>query len=233
MKIFDEYIKQTLNILESYEKKPLVDQGACLGLVKKSIFMMEKDMAVELGGYPKESINLILATSEMDFEEGVFMLGDADLTSSDHLSFGKVVLLLTEDIPDDKLYDFTQETLLKDVSLKFEDVMLRTSPAHYYTNLRISKKAMRNGFSFDKMASTVRAEFEKIPNVKKAQVLLIAGDSPVYRQLLPIAENVKEVTVALNHIFDGIDMDCGSCVWNELCDEVEGLRELHKSAQSR
>ena len=190
-------------------------------------------MAVELGGYPKESINLILASSDMDFDEGVFIIGDADLNGSDHLAFGKVVFLQTEDVADDKVYDFTQETLLKDVSLKFEDVMLRTSPAHYYTNLRISKKAMQNGFSFDRMASTVQAEFKKIPNVKKVQVILIAGDSPLYKQLLPVAENVKDVTVALNHIFDGIDMDCGSCMWNELCDEVEGLRELHKSAQSR
>ncbi len=233
MKIFDEHIKQTLDILESYEKKPLVKQGACLGLTKKSIFMMEKDLAVELGGYPKESINLIVGTSDMDFEEGVFIIGDANLNSSSHMSFGKVVFLQTEDVPDDKLYDFTQETLLKDASLRFEDVMLRTSPAHYYTNLRISKKAMQNGFDFDKMASTIQVEFESISSVKKAQVVLIAGDSPLYKQLLPVAESVKEVTVALNHIFDGIDMDCGSCAWSDLCDEVEGLRELHKTVGVR
>lgn len=228
MNIFDGYIKETLQILDTYEMKPLEKQGALLGLVKRPSFLMDKDTAVELGGYPKESVNLIVGTSDMEIEDGIFVIGDVSLDNKTHVSFGKAVLIQTEDFPDEKIYDFTQETLMTDTSLRFEDVMLRTSPKHYYTNLKVSKKAMANGFSFDKMAETVQAEFKKISGVKKVMVVLFAGNSPIYKQLLPIAENVKDVTVTLNHIFDGIDMDCGSCAWSDLCDEVEGLRELHK-----
>ena len=63
-------------------------------------------------------------------------------------------------------------------------------------------------------------------------MVLLEGDSPLYRQLIPIAEKVKDVTAALNTMFDGIDMDCGSCSLNEICDEVEGLRELHRKKRA-
>ncbi len=233
MNIFDGYIQETLNILKEYETLPLEKQGALLGLVNRTTFLMDKDTAVELGGYPKESVNLIVGTSDMEIEDGVFIVGDASLDNKTHISFGKVVLIQTEDFPEEEIYDFTQETLMKDTSLRFEGVMLRTSPKHYYTNLKVSKKAVANGFTLWKMGETVQAEFLRIPKVKKVKVVLIAGDSPLYKQLLPIAESVKEVTVTLNHIFDGIDMDCGSCAWSALCDEVEGLRELHKAVGSR
>lgn len=79
------------------------------------------------------------------------------------------------------------------------------------------------------MVRTICEQLCKVPGVKDAAVILLAGDSPVYKQLLPLAEKVKDVTAALNTMFDGIDMDCGSCSLNEICDEVEGLRELHRN----
>lgn len=233
MNIFDEYIKDTLQILDGYEMKPLEKQGALLELEKKTIFLMDKDTAFELGGYPKESVNLIVGTSETEIEDGIFFIGDMSTENKKHISFGKVVFIQTEAFPDDEIYDFTQKTLMTDTSLRFKDVMLRTSPKHYYTNLKVSKTALVNGFTFNKVAETVYEEFKKIPGVKHVKVVLIAGDFPLYKELLPIAEDVKDVTVTLNHIFDGIDMDCGSCAWSDLCDEVEGLRELHKSVGNR
>ena len=56
----------------------------------------------------------------------------------------------------------------------------------------------------------------------------IAGDSPLYRQLMPAAERVREITAALNTMFEGIEMDCGSCSMSPVCDEVEDLRRLHQ-----
>ncbi|MBR5290807.1 MAG: hypothetical protein IKU28_07460, partial [Erysipelotrichaceae bacterium] len=60
----------------------------------------------------------------------------------------------------------------------------------------------------------------------------IYGDHPAYKDLLPIAEDVKHVSSALNTIFNGLEMNCGSCNLNEICKEVEGLRELHQQMKS-
>ena len=29
------------------------------------------------------------------------------------------------------------------------------------------------------------------------------------------------------HIFDGLDADCGHCDFKKVCDEVEGMKEMH------
>lgn len=227
MNIFDEFITKTSDVIKPYEMKPLPMEGACLELAKNTSFVMDKDTALMLGGYPKESINLIISSSDSkEIKDGTFIIGSDSL--SHDVSFGKIVLLKTKDIPDDKIYDYTQSTLMKDTQMRFENVMNRTSPQNYYTNLKISKKAIADGFSFDRMAHTIHEEFLKLPEVLECMVILITGDSPIYKELIPLAENLKDVTVALNHIFDGIDMDCSSCSWSEICDEIEGLREMHR-----
>ena len=106
--------------------------------------------------------------------------------------------------------------------------MTRSSSRQYQMNLRIGRKAAEAGLGLDAMVRTMRQHFLQIPGVKDAAVILLVGDSPMYKELLPIAEKVKDVTSALNTMFEGIDMDCGSCSLNEICDEVEGLREMHR-----
>jgi len=232
MNIFDEKVLQTVEILKGETLKKL-DESECWEVNTKNTFLMDKDTQIELGGYPKESVNLIIPTSNLygltDIPGGTYIIGDeASFQEEKHASFGKIVLLETEDIDEEKLYDFTQKILLSDSRIFLNDVMLRQSSTHYNLNLRIGKKAMENRFSLGRMANTVFDAFVKLEEVKSAIVILLYGDSELYKGLLDVAEKVKGVTLTLNHIFDGIDMDCGSCVMSPVCDEVEGLREMHK-----
>lgn len=246
MKLFDKYVKEAAALLQPYlnEYGQAVEaDGACWPLASRNAFIMERDTAVELGGYPKESVNLILSSSAGLSKQRVFtqILDFAHAMRDEtgqsacmdwaetHQSFGKIIFLQTEELTDDKVYDFQQAVQLADLRLYLEHVMSRTSSRQYQMNLRIGRKAAEAGLGLDAMARTMRQHFLQIPGVKDAAVILLAGDSLLYKQLLPIAEKVKEVTAALNTMFEGIDMDCGSCSLNEICDEVEGLREMHRN----
>ena len=247
MKLFDKYVKEAAALLQPYlnEYGQAVEaDGACWPLASRNAFIMERDTAVELGGYPKESVNLIVSSSSelpFDLEEFTQILDFAHAMRDEngrsacmdcaetHQSFGKIVFLQTEELTDDKVYDFQQAVQLADLRLYLEHVMSRTSSRQYQMNLRIGRKAAEEGLGLDAMVRTMRQHFLQIPGVKDAAVILLAGDSPLYKDLLPIAEKVKDVTAALNTMFEGIDMDCGSCSLNEICDEVEGLREMHRN----
>lgn len=243
MNIFDKFVRETTEIIGSEQPEQITElKCSCQPweIQDKNTFLMERDTAIELGGYPKESINLIIPSSNLrelsglgiglGFGEGVYCIGDPGLLANGekHISFGKIVLLETEAIGDDDIYEFTQQELLTDSRIRMKDVMLRQSPAHYNLNLRIAKAAILAGFDLDKMGRTVQESFAAMEHVKSVTVIFIVGDSALYKKLLGVAEMVKEVTLTLNHIFDGIDMDCGSCDLSEICDEVEGVRELHK-----
>ena len=245
MNIFDKYIERTEELIRS-QWKAFGKTGNCAAAAAaggpswprgaRNPFLMERDAAAELGGYPRESINLILSTStEVDDKDGVFIIGEQDMLagSDKHISFGKIVILTVSGVEDDRIYDYTQQVQMADSRLFFENIMVRTSPKQFMTNLRIGKAAMAEGFSLEAMGRTIHDYFMELPQVTAAKVVLIAGETPVYRQLMPIAENVKHITAALNTMFDGIDMDCGSCAMSPICDEVEGLRQLHKVAASK
>lgn len=146
---------------------------------------------------------------------------------------GKAVFLQVDNLAEDQLYEFLQSVQMADIRLRFRDIMRRTSSQQFHIDLRIGKQAMADGFSLERMGAAMLEHFLRVPGVKKAEIILILGDGPVYRELLPIAENVKRVGAALNTMFDGIDMDCGHCSLNTVCAEVEGLRTLHRAAARR
>ena len=243
MNIFDQYLLQILDKCALEAPKRLALTGSSIELAKKNTFLMERDTAIELGGYPQESINIIVPSSKLleltkqaaggkAFlpEDGVYCIGNPKLLQGKekHISFGKIVLLETEHIPDDEWYDFTQSELLTDSKLWMEHVMLRQSPAHYHINLRIGKEAFGRGLDIQGLGETIYKAFRQMKYVKSVIVLLIVGESKLYKKLLPVAEKIKEVTLTLNHIFDGIDMDCGHCDLSAVCNEVEAIRVLHK-----
>ena len=229
MNIFDSFVYKTEEILSEYEMFVSVET-ASWPIEEKAQFIMERDTAVELGGYPKDSINLLLSSSSFDMcNNSVIIVGDGevDLKVKSHISFGKIVLLKTREVPDDEVYEFTQKLQISEVKFNLNGVMQRSSSERFFTNLRISKQAIEEGFSLPKYGNAVCEHFKRMDAVECVKVILILGESLLYKQLLPIAEDVKKVTIALNTIFDGIDMECGSCNLNEICDEVEGLRRIH------
>ena len=41
------------------------------------------------------------------------------------------------------------------------------------------------------------------------------------------AKRVRDITRTLSKILEGMQTDCSSCSLKSICDEVEGLKELH------
>lgn len=244
MNIFDKPITTILDIVQGEKIHKLDSVGTLWPISDKNPFLMERETYMELGGYPKESINIIVPSLNMqqivkewlpDCYNTACIIGDANIfqKKEKHASFGKIVLLETEEIPDEKWYEFTQSELLKDSRIRLEDVMLRQSPTHYNLNMRVGKAAVKNGLNVGIIANTIKAEFEKLEFVKSATVIIVVGESKLYKKLLPSAEKIKEITLTLNHIFDGIDMDCGSCDLVEICNEVESIRRMHRKLQDK
>ena len=47
------------------------------------------------------------------------------------------------------------------------------------------------------------------------------------RSLRTRRRSVDKITLTLNHIMDGLATDCSVCSFKQVCDEVEGMKELH------
>ena len=58
------------------------------------------------------------------------------------------------------------------------------------------------------------------------QVVFLTGH-PAIADLAQAAKKVDDITKTLTHILEGLPTDCGSCTLKPICDEVEGMREMH------
>ncbi len=103
--------------------------------------------------------------------------------------------------------------------------MTRASALSMREQIRVSKKAVKKGITFADYGSVLLQEYLKNPIVKSAQIIFITQFEK-FDELLMLADKIKSTTSALNHILDNV-FDCSTCNLKEICDEVEGMKELH------
>ena len=63
--------------------------------------------------------------------------------------------------------------------------------------------------------------------IRLGELLALTAEDFDYSLLTSVAEKNSEITKTLNHIMQGINFDCSACNLKPICDEVEGMRELH------
>ncbi len=64
-------------------------------------------------------------------------------------------------------------------------------------------------------------------NVLNATVIFLTAPGFAYEQMKTIAKKANDVTNTLTHILEGLPTDCSVCSLKDVCDEVEGMKELH------
>lgn len=63
--------------------------------------------------------------------------------------------------------------------------------------------------------------------MKAVSVIYVTEDLGIFPMLSANAKKVDDITITLNKVLSGMNFDCATCNLKAICDEVEGLRELH------
>ena len=69
--------------------------------------------------------------------------------------------------------------------------------------------------------------FKKNDDVEAVRTVFITKEDFNYRALSDLAMKAKKITDAVHSTLQLDELDCASCKMKPVCDEVEGLRELH------
>ena len=104
--------------------------------------------------------------------------------------------------------------------------MARVSSTSDREQVRVAKKVIEAGIRFSYVGFAYIRKFRKIPQVRHVRVIFVTEPALV-KELVPFAPKVSEITKTLTHILDGLPADCGHCSMKAVCDEVDGMRELH------
>lgn len=232
MELYNSLIKDTEAQLEKLDKKAWDYSPAdCWKDTGSSELVLQRDAAYELGAQGKGSANYVLFTSssELVSEDKVILIGPDMGQIKGDCDFARIVLLQVGVLDDD---DEAVYRTLKDIEFsKYhvypEGYMIRMSPESSREQVRVSRQALKQGISFKTVGNRYVAEYKKDANVLKATVIFITDPKADYEALQALAKKAAAVTGTLTHILEGLPTDCSVCALKDICDEVDGMKELH------
>ena len=230
MELYNSTIKEVKALLPDTAAVRAYDASACWKDKGSSELVLQKDAAYELGAAGRGSANVVLYTSGNEVEKDEVVLIGKDLNEiSGDCDFARIVILKIGDIDGD---DEVVYRTLKDIEFaKYhvypEGYMVRISPESYREQVRISKTALSQGISFWKLGNNYVREYRKDPNVLACRVIFITDPNFNYLELVKLAKRSSDITNTLTHILEGLPTDCNTCALQGICEEVDGLKEMH------
>ena len=237
MELYNHLIKDTEELLKGTPKTWAYSENAKWKDLGVSELVLQKDAAYELGAQGKGSANFVLFTSsaELVSEDNVMLFGrDMGEIRSD-CDFARIVLLRIGVLDDDdeKVYRTLKDIEFAKYHVYPEGYMTRMSPESFREQIRVSKTALRKGISFKNIGMNYISEYKKDPNVIAATVIFITDPGFDYGKLKDMAKKANDITGTLTHILEGLPTDCSVCALKDVCEEVEGMKELHFGVGSK
>ena len=224
MRLYNNLINE---IKDSLNASIRLSNGKLLNTSNKNSVIFLSDTAFELGGNSKPCVSCLAVSSDMEFSNSVYLLGNELNKINSDSPFGKFVFLQIEDFENEQdTFDKIKESEALRYHLNVDEFMTRASALNMREQIRVSKKAIKSGATFADLGHTLLNEYLKFDFVKSAEIYLVS-DFDNFEKLNLIAKKISQTTSALNHIFDNVMFDCSSCNLKEICDEVDGLKELH------
>lgn len=202
-----------------------------------SELVLQKNAAFELGAQGRGSANYVLFTSDPKIvSKDQIMLYGRDLGEiKGDVDFARIVLLRvgTLDDEDEHVYRTLKDMEYAKYHVFPEGYMVRMSPESYREQVRVSREAVKRGISFRSVGSDYINAYKKNLNVLNAAVIFVTDPGADYAAMQKLAKKANDITGTLTHIFEGLPTDCSVCALKDVCDEVEGMKELHFGAAGK
>ena len=184
--------------------------------------ILQRDTAFELSG---TGFNLV-TTSECNDE--VVVVGSDLQKIRSSCKFARISVIQIEKQDDEqKYYNLIRKIEYVKYHCFPDGYMIRTTSRSHKEAVRVARSALKNGISFEKVGNLLISKYKEIPGVKGVKVIFATDQSADFKVLERLAEKGNSITEALNHIMNSVKFDCDSCNLKPICDEVEGMKELH------
>ena len=232
MELYNSLIKDTKALLEKGAPKVWAyrpgDEWKDIG---SSELVLQKDAAYELGAAGKGSANYVLFTSSSELvdRDQVLLYGPDLRDIKGEVDFARIVLLRVGvlDGDDEAVYRILKDIEFAKYHVYPEGYMVRMSPENYREQVRVSKQTVKKGISFQNIGASYIKAYKQDPNVLSATVIFVTAPGYDFAAMKSLAKKSSDVTNTLTHILEGLPTDCSVCALKDVCDEVEGMKELH------
>jgi CO dehydrogenase/acetyl-CoA synthase beta subunit len=178
--------------------------------------------------YELDGIGFNLVTSQDIDNDEISVIGDDLGAIAGDRKFARVAIIQIDDVDDEqKAYDLIRKIEYVKYHYFPKGYMIRTSSQGHKEVVRVSKSAVASGISFEQIGNLLINKFKENKAVKAVKIVFITDKSVDYKQLEKLARKNHDITETLNHIMNSVNFDCTTCNLKPICDEVEGMKELH------
>ena len=231
MKLYDDIISRVLGILPPEAGRALTP-GTPWPEADDHEMILRQDMAYELGSGRLPAIGMTVLTDREDLvpQGGSLLYGqDLDAIHADRAYARIAVVRVRADAmgEGDALYNAIRTLSRARYHSYPKGFMMRVSSVKQRESVRVGRAAIRDGLRFAAVGESLSRQLLKSPFVEAVRILYVTDPGADYTALEHLAAEAEAVTGAIDHIFKNLTMDCHTCSLQKVCDEVEGLRELH------
>ena len=195
--------------------------------------VMLRDAAYELGGDNKPAVNFTCVTTspELVAKDEIVVYGPDLSQLKASAPYARITLLRvgeSDDVEDtEQAFRAIQDMDFVKYRVFPKGYMIRTSSESNREQVRISRQALQQGISFERVGDDFIRQYKQNSNILAVKMIFITASDADYAQLVKQGKNVHDITMSLSKILEGMPTDCGSCNLKAICDEVEGMKELH------
>jgi len=241
MDLFSRHFDNTLFHLQKMRKKGKISdtihrKSLEWPLADKGDLVMGVDTAVELG-HPKEgSTAFLIWTSEPMrlINKRISVLGpDLHKLVGKRIPFGKIILLGVDGFNEDNSYERYRQLENVRYDIRLKGYMMRGVSQYGREWSRVSRTAIDNGLSFPIIGGALVDRYLEFEFVRTVEVAFFTSGRMDMKPFIPIAENALKIIGAMNKMIEEDSYDCNTCVYSDICGEVEDLRALRRSLQKR
>ncbi|MBR1571953.1 MAG: carbon monoxide dehydrogenase [Lachnospiraceae bacterium] len=232
MKLYDEVIARTNGILQNYEAKSL--QVGCEKWtdVGKAKMILRSEMAYELGGekLPAIGCTIVTTSTELVPQDEIILIGPDISEIKQDQPYARITFVRTDESAmgqGDELYNAIHRIEYFRYHVFPEGFMMRVSAASERECVRVGSEAIDKGLDFTKIGNFMIDALHVHKDVQAVKVIFVTLPEADYEGLRENQRMTKKITDTIDHMLKDVNMDCHSCSLQEVCEEVEGMRELH------
>lgn len=222
MNFFDDLLNEVEECLSGLDQKHYISNNLWQDVGRNEV-ILKRDTEYELDG-----IGFNLVTSKPIGESQVTVVGPELNQITKETDYCRISIIQIDDVEDEQsAYNLIRKVEYAKYHYFPKGYMIRTASTSHKEMVRVSKSALKNGLSFEGVGNILINKYKENAAVKAVKLIYVTDKSVDYEKLEKIAKRNYDITETLNHIMNSVNFDCSSCNLKPICDEVEGMKELH------
>lgn len=233
MKLYDEVIGDILSALKSFPSAEIlpVFKGRWKDVGRETM-ILRGDMVYELGGGNLPAIGSTMVTMEKSLvpKDEALLYGSDLADINKDMPYARIALVRVKQGSfgqGNELYNRIRKLEFTKYHVFPEGYMMRISAAGEREMVRVGKRALQKGLGFAQVGSMFLSAYHQNQEVEAVKMIFITRPDFPYPLLEEQVRKSEQITKAIDHILKDLTMDCKACSLKQICDTVEGMKELH------